>query len=86
MGTRPISATLQESTLDEISSQVGPRGVSAYLEAAAREKLARDRRRETILDYIAALEREDPSTPQEIAKGEQLAAEIVASHESAAAT
>ena len=36
--------------------------MSAYLDAALREKLERDRRRRAILEYLAELEEADPLT------------------------
>jgi hypothetical protein len=78
MATKPISATLQELTLARIDERVGPRGVSAYLEAAAQEKLDRDDSHDAFLAYLEELEAADPSTPEQIEAGRKIAADILA--------
>jgi hypothetical protein len=65
MATTKVSATLEQQTLTAIRTRVGPRGVSSYLEQAAREKLERDERRQRIRAYLAELDAEDPISGEE---------------------
>lgn len=62
MSTEKVSASLDRKTLREVRRLAGPRGLSAYLDSALREKLERDRRRRAILDYLDELDEADPLT------------------------
>lgn len=52
MATEKISATLDRDVVDQIRKAVGPRQLSAFLTAAAKEKLQRSR----ILAYLDELD------------------------------
>jgi hypothetical protein len=62
MATEKVSASVDRKVLREARRLAGRRGLSAYLDAALREKLERDRRRRAILEYLAELEEADPLT------------------------
>ncbi len=49
-----LSATIDRDIADEIRKYVGPRGVSSFLNEAARAKLQRER----IIEYLAELDEE----------------------------
>ena len=68
MPTEKVSATLDAVTLGEVRRLVGPRGLSKFLDAALREKLARDQRRRAILAYLDELDESDPMTPEDWAE------------------
>jgi hypothetical protein len=63
MATQKVSVTLESSSIARAREAAGPRGLSSYVDAALEEKLERDERRQGFLDYLAELEREDP-TPE----------------------
>ncbi|HEY3355957.1 MAG TPA: hypothetical protein VGQ83_22080 [Polyangia bacterium] len=77
MATEKVSATLGSETLAAIRSHVGARGLSSWLELAAREKLERDERVARIRDYLAELEAEDPIPPAARARARRLLRDIV---------
>lgn len=72
MPTEKVSATLQSETLAAIRAQAGRGRVSAFLEQAAREKIARDARRLRVRAYLAELEAEDPVPPEAREKARRL--------------
>lgn len=78
MATEQISATLQTETVSGVRARVGRRGVSAYLDSAAQSQLARDANREEVLAYIAELEQSNPSTSEQIERGDRIADRILA--------
>lgn len=43
MPVTKVSASLEDEVVEEMRRRVGPRGISAFLNAAAREKLQRER-------------------------------------------
>lgn len=65
MAVRKISATLSEDVLSGIRERVGPRGLSAWLDAVARERLAAERSREELLAWLSELDAQDPATEEE---------------------
>lgn len=77
MPTAKISATLRRDTLAAVRARAGSRGVSGYLEAAAREKLARDERRARILAYLEELAADDPISDEEREQAERRLARIL---------
>ena len=79
MTTEKVSATLHKDTLARVRTRAGRRGVSSYLEDAAREKLERDTRRARVVAYLKTLERDDPVTQQARDKALKLVAEILGS-------
>jgi hypothetical protein len=62
MATEKLSASVDRKVLREARRLAGRRGLSAYLDAALREKLERDRRRRAILAYLDELDEADPLT------------------------
>jgi hypothetical protein len=62
MATEKVSASLDRKVLREARRVAGRRGLSAYLDAALREKLERDRRRRAILEYLDELDEGEPLT------------------------
>ncbi len=62
MATEKVSASVDRKVLREARRVAGRRGLSAYLDAALREKLERDRRRRAILEYLDELDEDDPLT------------------------
>ncbi len=77
MATEKVSATLARETLAAIRSQAGARGVSSWLELAAREKLERDERAVRIRAYLAELEAEDPIPAAARARARRLVRDIL---------
>ena len=71
MATQKVSATIEQTVLDEIKRLVGPRRVSAFLNDAAREKLQRAR----IMSYLDELD-EKYGTPDQ--KSQRLAERRIA--------
>jgi Arc/MetJ family transcription regulator len=65
MATQKISVTLDASAIARARDLVGPRGLSAYVDAALRDKLERDRGRLALLAYLDELEGVDP-TPEPV--------------------
>jgi hypothetical protein len=60
------------ATLAAIRARVGSRGLSSWLELAAREKLERDERVSRIRAYLAELESEDPIPASARAKASRI--------------
>jgi len=61
MPIEKVSASLDTDVMEEVRAMVGPRGVSAFLNQAAREKLQHDR----ILALLDELdEKHGPPSPQ----------------------
>ncbi len=54
--------TLDSSSIDRARAVAGPRGLSSYLDAALEDKLERDERRRTFLDYLDGLEAANPTS------------------------
>jgi hypothetical protein len=78
MSTQKVSVTLDELAVARARALVGPRGLSAYLDEALRQKLDDDERNRTFDDYLDALDEEHPSTPEEIRRGRERADAIIA--------
>lgn len=62
MATQKVSVTLEAGAIARARQMAGRRGLSAYLDAALSEKLAREQQRRSILDYLDALEASDPTS------------------------
>jgi hypothetical protein len=71
MATEKVSASVDRKVLREARRLAGRRGLSAYLDAALREKLERDRRRRAILEYLDELDERDPLTEADWAEVER---------------
>lgn len=65
MATQKVSVTIGDDTLAEARELVGPRGLSAFVDDALREKLDREVRRMAFLAYLEELEADDPATDGE---------------------
>jgi hypothetical protein len=76
MTTQKVSVTLESTAIARAREAAGPRGLSAYLDAALEEKLARDERRQVLLDWLAELETVDPTPPDVQARARKRAARI----------
>jgi hypothetical protein len=76
MATEKVSASLDRKVLREARRLAGRRGLSAYLDAALREKLERDRRRRAILEYLDELDEADPLTEADWAEVDRRLAAI----------
>jgi hypothetical protein len=63
MPTQKVSVTLEAAAIEQARRHSGPRGLSAYLDAALHEKLARDERRQALLDHLDELDARDPVSP-----------------------
>ena len=64
MATRKISVTLDAAAIERARQVAGPRGLSAYVDAALEDRLDRDQRRLALMDYLDALESGDPTSEQ----------------------
>ena len=73
VATQKVSVTLEADAIERARRAAGPRGLSSYLDAALREKLARDARRLALLDLIEELEIVDPTPPDVRARAVQRA-------------
>jgi len=65
MATQKVSVTLESSAVARARAAAGPRGLSAYLDAALEDKLERDERCRVFLEYLDELEAADP-TPEAV--------------------
>ena len=65
MATQKVSVTLESEAIERARSAAGPRGLSSYLDAALKEKLERDERRDALLALLDELEAVDP-TPADV--------------------
>jgi len=63
MATQKVSVTLEANAIADARRTAGPRGLSAYLDAALAEKLERDESRRSLLEYLDEVEASDP-TPE----------------------
>ncbi len=68
MSMEKVSATLESEILDEIRRRVGPRKVSAFLNAAARQKLQQARIQEYLVELYAEHGAPNEATRREAAK------------------
>jgi post-segregation antitoxin (ccd killing protein) len=76
MATRKISVTVDAALLDELRRREGP-GVN--LSAIVNDALKRRSKRLGLKALLEEMERENPSTPEDIAAGEELWQRIVSS-------
>lgn len=76
MATQKVSVTLEASAIVRARLAAGPRGLSAYLDAALAEKLDRDERRRAFLAYLDELEAADPTPEVTRQRAHQRAARI----------
>ena len=71
MAGHRITLTLSKDVIRGIKKLAGPRGVSAWLDAVARERLAAEHYREKLIESLDELEAQDPSTPEERAAADE---------------
>jgi post-segregation antitoxin (ccd killing protein) len=76
MATRKISVTVDAELLDELRRREGP---DVNLSAIVNDALKRRSKKLGMLALLAEMERENPSTPEDIAAGEELWQRIVSS-------
>jgi hypothetical protein len=62
MATQKISVTLESTAIERAREAAGPRGLSAYVDAALQDKLDRDERRRSFLVYLDELDAADPAS------------------------
>lgn len=79
MATQKISVTLDADAIARVRAAVGPRGLSSYVDAALQEKLERDERRRSLVDWLGELDAADPPTVDEQAVARARAADLVRS-------
>lgn len=56
--------TLETTAIERAREAAGPRGLSAYVDAALEDKLERDERRRSFLAFLDELEAADPTSEQ----------------------
>jgi hypothetical protein len=64
VATQKISVTLETTAIERAREAAGPRGLSAYVDAALEDKLERDERRRSFLAFLDELEAADPTSEQ----------------------
>ena len=62
MATKKVSVTLEADAIARARQVAGSRGLSASLDSALNEKLAREQQRRAVLEYLDALETSDPTS------------------------
>jgi hypothetical protein len=76
LATQKISVTLESTAIERAREAAGPRGLSAYVDAALEDKLDRDERRRSLLAYLDELDAEDPASEQTKRRAHRLASKI----------
>jgi hypothetical protein len=76
MATQKISVTLETSAIERAREAAGPRGLSAYVDAALEDKLERDERRRSFLVFLDELEAADPTSAQTKRRAQRRASKI----------
>jgi hypothetical protein len=76
MATQKISVTLETSAVARAREAAGPRGLSAYVDAALEDKLERDERRRSFLVFLDELEAADPTSEQTQRRAQRRASKI----------
>jgi hypothetical protein len=76
MATQKISVTLETSAIERAREAAGPRGLSAYVDAALEDKLERDERRRSFLVFLDELEAADPTSEQTKRQAQRRASKI----------
>lgn len=80
--TTVVSVSMHSGTIGAVRGRVGPRGVSAYIEAAVQRQIERD----NLDELIAAAEAEHgPLTTQEVEAKRQQLAQLRGEHRGAGA-
>jgi hypothetical protein len=76
VATQKISVTLEATAIARARKAAGPRGLSAYVDAALEDKLERDERRRSFLAFLDELEAADPTSEQTKRRAQRRAARI----------
>jgi hypothetical protein len=76
VATQKISVTLKTTAIERAREAAGPRGLSAYVDAALQDKLERDERRRSFLSYLDELEAGDPTSEQTKKRARRRASKI----------
>jgi hypothetical protein len=76
MATQKISVTLESTAIERAREAAGPRGLSAYVDAALEDKLDRDERRRSLLAYLDELDAKDPASEQTKRRAHRRASKI----------
>jgi hypothetical protein len=74
--TQKISVTLEATSIARAREAAGPRGLSAYVDAALEDKLERDERRRSFLAFLDGLEAADPTSEQTKRRAQRRASKI----------
>jgi hypothetical protein len=76
MATQKVSVTLESTSIERAREAAGPRGLSAYVDAALEDKLGRDERRRSFLAYLDELDAADPASEQTKRRAHRRASKI----------
>jgi hypothetical protein len=76
MATQKISVTLKTSAIERAREAAGPRGLSAYVDAALEDRLDRDERRRSFLVFLDELEAANPTSEQTKRRAQRRASKI----------
>jgi hypothetical protein len=76
VATQKISVTLETTAIARAREAAGPRGLSAYVDAALEDKLERDERRRSFLAFLDELEAADPTSEQTKRRAQRRASKI----------
>ena len=76
MPTQKISVTLEATSIARAREAAGPRGLSAYVDAALEDKLERDERRRSFLAFLDEIEAADPTSEQIKRRAQRRASKI----------
>jgi len=76
VATQKISVTLETTAIERARKAAGPRGLSAYVDAALEDKLERDERRRSFLAFLDEIEAADPTSEQIKRRAQRRASKI----------
>jgi hypothetical protein len=76
VATQKISVTLETTAIERAREAAGPRGLSAYVDAALKDKLERDERRSSFMAFLDELEAADPTSEQTKRRAQHRASKI----------
>lgn len=68
--------TLEATAIARAREAAGPRGLSAYVDAALEDKLERDERRRSFLAFLDELEAADPTSEESKQRAQRRASKI----------
>jgi hypothetical protein len=76
VATQKVSVTLEATAIARAREAAGPRGLSAYVDAALEDKLERDERRRSFLAFLDELEAADPTSEESKQRAQRRASKI----------